>query len=123
MCDCASSGLKNKRPADLTGCGSLGLQSRRSLELHSRIVLDHNFRRIVLTIDRQLQIVGSGLDDGSEVEEGAEAAATTAAAAATESWRRVGWPWRNISAQIPLDAIASYFFRAPDRADHFALVI
>src|SRR5437016_3259794 len=87
-----------------------------ALELHPRIGLDHSFRRVILTIDRKFQEVGSRLNNGPLIEEGAEATPTPTAAAtptaATESGQV--YAGRNVSTQVPLYAVDAHLFRAHD---------
>ena len=121
--------MLNKKARRLSACG-LPVWDVRILRLYTRIGFYYDLRRIVFAVDRQLQIVGSRIDRGTEVEEAAEAAAsattttaTTATAATAESWRKVCGPRWSISAQVPLDAIDADFFRAREVANHFARIV
>src|SRR5436853_4807394 len=94
---------------------------RTKLGLHSRIGLHYNFRRVVLSIHRQLHVVSPRVNNGAEVEEAAEAAATASTATTTTKSRwQVGRAWRRITAQIPLHAIDANVFRPHEVANHFA---
>src|SRR3989442_1460427 len=82
---------------------------RRRLGHDARIRFYHYFRSVVLSIYRQLQEIGAGLEDRAEV---LEAAATTTSA--TKSWRKVGRTSQRIAAQVPLNTINANVFRADD---------
>src|SRR5437763_838932 len=80
--------------------------TRSTLRLHSRVGFHYNFRRVFLSVYRQLHVVSSRFNNGAEIEEAAEAAATsTTATAATKSRRQVGGTLRCLAAQVPLNAI------------------
>ena len=77
---CALSLPKTKLPAKINSTGSL----RFDFTLHSWVVFNDDFSRVVLTINRQLNLVSAGFKRQAEVEssETATTTATTAAAAA-----------------------------------------
>src|SRR5438477_12658818 len=95
---------------------------RTKLGLHSRIGLHYNFRRVVLSVHRQLHVVSPRVNNGAEVEEPAEAAtaAAPASTATSKSSSQVGRAWRRITAQVPLHAIDATVFLPHDFANHFA---
>src|SRR5437667_7984385 len=104
------------------------MNRRTNLRCHSRVGFHYDFRRVVLAVHRQLNIVGSCIDSGAEVEEAAEAAttaatATAATAAAAKSRWQVGRAWRRITAQVPLHAIDADVLCSHEGADHFARII
>src|SRR5438067_11001286 len=112
---------QKKARRTLASCG-LWLYSQITLRLHSRVGFHYNFRRVVLSVYRQLHVVSSRFNNGAEIEEAAEATSTTATAAtaATKSGRQVGGTLRCLAAQVPLNAIDTDVFRSHEGADHLA---
>src|SRR5438094_956772 len=111
---------QKKARRTLASCG-LWLYSQITLRLHSRIGFHYDFRRVVLSVHRQLHVVSSRFNSGSEVEEAPEASSSAAAASSTPKSRwQVGWAWRSITAQVPLHAIDAGVFRPHQVANHFA---
>src|SRR2546430_1280411 len=111
---------QKKARRTLASCG-LWLYSQITLRLHSRVGFHYNFRRVVLSVYRQLHVVSSRFNNGAEIEEAAEAAATsTTSTAATKSGRQVGGTLRCLAAQVPLNAIYTDVFRSHEGANRFA---
>src|SRR5438067_4722952 len=108
---------QKKARRTLASCG-LWLYSQITLRLHSRVGFHYNFRRVVLSVYRQLHVVSSRFNNGAEIEEAAEAAATSTAA--TKSGRQVGGTLRCLAAQVPLNAIDTDVFRSYEGANRFA---
>src|SRR5205085_11364578 len=90
-----------------------------TLRLNSRIGFYHNFRRVVFSVNRHLDVVSSRFEEWPKIEQATESAAAPTSAA-SKSGRQIGGTWRWITTQVPLHAIDANVFGSRDISNDFS---